>query len=93
MRRRTVFTEGVLFSAGDVHYTQGDVECCRTAVETDCTLHVSFHALKGEAERRTSEFPTFERDDYFTSPEMAAPRRLLAFTVMCIAEGVNDWIG
>ena len=32
----------------------------------------------------------FERDDYFTTPEMAAPRRFLATTGMCIADGVNE---
>ena len=56
----------------------------------DCTLHVSFRVLKGEAERRNIRFPVFERDDYFTSPEMAAPRRFLASTGMCIADGVNQ---
>ena len=35
-------------------------------------------------------FPIFERDDYFTSPEMAAPRRFIASTGMCIADGVNQ---
>ena len=85
-----VFDEGALFSAGDAHYAQGDAECCGTAIEMDCTLHVSFRALKGEAERRNIRFPVFERDDYFTSPEMAAPRRFLASTGMCIADGVNQ---
>jgi len=86
-----VFTEGALFSAGDAHYAQGDSECCGTAVEMDCTLHVSFRPLKGEAARRGIRFPIFERDDYFTSPEMAAPRRFIAATGMCIAEnGVNQ---
>ena len=85
-----VFTEGALFSAGDAHYAQGDSECCRTAIEMDCTLHVSFRVRKGEAVRRNLRFPIFERDDYFISPEMAAPRRFLACTGMCIADGVNE---
>ena len=86
-----VFTEGALFSAGDAHYAQGDSECCGTAVEMDCTLHVSFQVRKGEAARRNIRFPMFERDDYFISPEMAAPRRFLATTGMCIADGgVNE---
>ena len=86
-----VFTEGALFSAGDAHYAQGDSECCGTAVEMDCTLHVSFRPLKGEATRRGIRFPIFERDEYFTSPEMAAPRRFIAATGMCISsEGVNQ---
>ena len=86
-----VFTEGAIFSAGDAHYAQGDSECCGTAIEMDCTFHVSFQVLKGEAARRNLRFPVFERDDYFASPEMAAPRRFLASTGMCIdAEGVNE---
>ena len=85
-----VYTEGALFSAGDAHYAQGDSECCGTAVEMDCTLHVSFQVRKGEAAGRGINFPYFERDDYFTSPEMAAPRRFLASTGMCIANGKNE---
>ncbi|MFQ6030670.1 MAG: acetamidase/formamidase family protein [Dehalococcoidia bacterium] len=85
-----VFTEGALFSAGDAHFAQGDSECCGTAIEMDSTLHVSFQVRKGEAARRNIGFPVFERDDYFISPEMAAPRRFLAATGMCIADGVNQ---
>jgi formamidase len=85
-----VFTTGALFSAGDAHFAQGDSECCGTAIEMDCTLHVSFQVRRGEAARRNLRFPMFERDDYFISPEMAAPRRFLATTGMCIANGVNE---
>lgn len=85
-----VFTPGALFSAGDAHYAQGDSECCGTAIEMDCTLRVSFRLRKGEAQSRGINFPYFERDDYFTAPEMAAPRRFLAATGMCLAEGVNQ---
>lgn len=85
-----VFTEGALFSAGDAHFAQGDSECCGTAIEMDCTFHVNFQVRKGEAERRNIRFPIFERDDYFTSPEMAAPRRFVATTGMCIRDGVNQ---
>jgi formamidase len=56
----------------------------------DCTFHVSFRSLKGEAERRGIRYPIFERDDYFTDPEMAAPRRFIAATGMCIGDGVNQ---
>ena len=86
-----VFTEGALFSAGDAHFAQGDSECCGTAIEMDSTFHCSFRVLKGEAAQRNLRFPLFERDDYYVSPEMAAPRRFLACTGMCIdAEGVNE---
>ena len=56
----------------------------------DCTLHVNFQVRKGEAARRGLKFPIFERDDYFATPEMAAPRRFIASTGMCIADGVNE---
>ena len=86
-----VCTEGALFSAGDAHFAQGDSECCGTAIEMDCTLHVNFGVLKGEAARRNLRFPLFEREEYYVSPEMAAPRRFLACTGMCIdANGVNE---
>ena len=85
-----VFTEGALFSAGDAHYAQGDSECCGTAIEMDCTLHVNFQVRKGEAAGRAINFPYFERDDYFTTPEMAAPRRFLAAIGMCISDGRNE---
>ena len=85
-----VFTDGALFSAGDAHYAQGDSECCGTAIEMDCTLHATFKVRKGEADRRGLRFPIFERDDYFISPEMAAPRRFVACMGMCIADGVNE---
>ncbi len=84
-----VFTEGALFSAGDAHFAQGDSECCGTAIEMACTLHVTFQLRKGEAERRNLRFPYFEHDGYFTAPEMAAPRRFLAAIGMCVTGGVN----
>ncbi len=85
-----VFVEGALFSAGDAHFAQGDSECCGTAVEMSATLVARFNIRKGEAERRGIRFPMFESDDYFTSPEMAAPKRFVATTGMPIADGVND---
>ena len=68
-----VFAEGALFSAGDAHYAQGDSECCGTAIEMDCTLHVSFQVRKGEAAGRGINFPYFERDDYFTARRWPRP--------------------
>ena len=82
-----VFTPGALFSAGDAHFAQGDSECCGTAVEMDCTLHVNFQVRKGEAERRNLRFPIFERDGYFTSPEMAARNALLTMIQLLMERG------
>ena len=56
----------------------------------DSVLHVNFQVRKGEAARRNIGFPIFEREDYFISPEMAVPKRFLATTGMCIADGVNQ---
>ena len=85
-----VYTEGALFSAGDAHFAQGDSECCGTAVEMDCTLHVSFQIRKGEAAKRNLNFVLFERYDYFTNPEMAVPKRFLAATGISVSGGVNE---
>ena len=87
--RLPVYVPGALFSAGDGHFAQGDNECC-TAVETEATLYCSFRVLKGAARARGIDHPEFYRDDYFTSPEMAAPKRFYATTGTSItASGEN----
>ncbi|MQA84800.1 MAG: acetamidase [Streptosporangiales bacterium] len=73
-----VYVPGALFSAGDAHFAQGDCETCGTAIEMRARLHVRFSVRKGEGSRLRG--PRFERDDYFVSPEYAAPRRFLATT-------------
>ncbi len=85
-----VFVEGGLFSAGDAHFSQGDGEACGTAIEMGATLHASFAVRKGEARKYNIRTPMFERDEYFTSPEMAAPRRFLATTGYPISENANE---
>ena len=85
-----VFVEGGLFSAGDAHFAQGDGETCGTAIEMGATLHASFRVLKGEASGRNIRGPMFERDDYFTQPEMAAPRRFLATTGYPISDDADE---
>ena len=84
-----VSAEGALFSAGDAHYAQGDSECCGTAIEMACTLHVSFEIRKGDAQRRGIRMPYFENDGYSNTPEMASPRRYLAAIGMSLSEGIN----
>ena len=54
------------------------------------TLHASFRVRKGEASGRNIRVPMFERDDYFTRPEMAAPRRFLATTGYPISDDANE---
>ncbi|HZJ50189.1 MAG TPA: acetamidase/formamidase family protein, partial [Actinomycetota bacterium] len=68
-----VYAEGALVSTGDVHYAQGDCEACGTAIEMRSRVHVRFQVRKGEAERLGIQDLQFYRDDYFASPELAAP--------------------
>jgi formamidase len=86
-----VFAEGALVSTGDVHYAQGDCEACGTAIEMRCRLHVSFNVRKGEAERHKIRDLQFFRDDYFASPELAAPRSFHATTGISVRkDGQNE---
>jgi formamidase len=78
--RLPVYVKGALFSVGDAHFAQGDNESCGTAVEMGGTFFGSFALLKGEAAKRNIRDPQFYGDDYFTRPEMAAPRRFFATT-------------
>ena len=75
-----VYQPGGLFSVGDAHFAQGDGESCGTAVETSALFVARFEVLKGEARRRRQVDPSFEHPGYFTTPEMAAPRRFYATT-------------
>jgi formamidase len=86
-----VYTQGGLVSTGDVHYAQGDCEACGTAIEMRSRVHLRFGIRKGEAERRGIQDLQFFRDDYFTRPEMAAPRRFFATTGISIRrDGTNE---
>lgn len=83
--RIPVYVPGALFSVGDAHFAQGDNESCGTAVEMGATFYGSFKLLKGEAKRRGIKDLQFYRDDYFTAPEMAVPRRFFATTGQSVA--------
>jgi formamidase len=86
-----VYTEGGLVSTGDVHYAQGDCEACGTAIEMRSRVHLSFGIRKGEAERRGIQDLQFFRDDYFSRPELAAPRRFFATTGIGVhRDGTNE---
>jgi formamidase len=86
-----VYTEGGLVSTGDVHYAQGDCEACGTAIEMRSRVHLRFRVRKGEAEQRGIRDLQFFRDDYFTAPEMAVPRRFFATTGICVGQdGRNE---
>ena len=86
-----VYVEGALFSTGDVHFAQGDCEACGTAIEMRSAMDVEFKVHKGEAARRNIRSAQFMRGEYFTIPEMAAPRRFYATTGMSIhADGRQE---
>lgn len=86
-----VFVPGALFSAGDVHFAQGDSEACGTAIEIRSALHVQFRVHEGAAQRRRVQSVQFFRDDYYADPSLAMPRRLYATTGISVREnGVNE---
>ena len=86
-----VYAEGALVSTGDVHYAQGDCEACGTAIEMRSRARLRFNLRKGEAKERGIRDLQFFRDDYFASPELAAPRRFYATTGICVSrEGKNE---
>ncbi len=86
-----VYAEGGLVSTGDVHYAQGDCEACGTAIEMRSRVHLRFGIRKGEAERRGIRDLQFFRDDYFTRPELAVPRRFFATTGISVRkDGTNE---
>ena len=86
-----VYTEGALVSTGDVHYAQGDCEACGTAIEMRSRVHLSFGIRKGEAERRGIQDLQFFRDDYWSRPELAVPRRFFATTGIGVnKDGTNE---
>jgi formamidase len=86
-----VYAEGALVSTGDVHYAQGDCEACGTAIEMRSRVHVRFGLHKGEAERLGIRDLQLTREDYFTAPELAAPRRFHATTGICVSrDGRNE---
>lgn len=78
--RFPVFAPGGLFSVGDAHFAQGDGESCGTAVEMAATCYCTFTLRKGLADAQNIRDVQFFREDYFTRPEMAAPKRFFATT-------------
>jgi len=78
--RIPVYVPGALFSVGDGHFAQGDCETCGTAIEMGSTFYASFKLIKGEAKRLNIRDAQFYRNDYFTTPEMAVPKRFFATT-------------
>ena len=86
-----VYAEGGLVSTGDVHYAQGDCEACGTVIEIRSRVHLRFGVRKGEAERRGIRDLQYFRDDYFATPELAAPRRFYATTGISVRkDGTNE---
>jgi formamidase len=86
-----VQADGALVSTGDVHFAQGYCEACGTAIEIRSRVHVRFQVRSGEAERLGIRDLQFYRNDYFTTPELAAPRRFFATTGISVhRDGANE---
>lgn len=86
-----VYVQGALFSAGDLHFAQGDCQACGTAIEVRGALTLQFAIHERAALRRGIHALQFARDDYFSSPQRAVPRRCYATTGMSVREdGVNE---
>jgi len=64
-----VGVDGALFSAGDVHATQGDGEICGTAVEIPATLSLRFDVIKG----KSIEWPRIESHEEIMTVASARP--------------------
>ena len=85
------YVPGGLVSIGDAHYAQGAYEASGTAIEMRSRVHLRFGIRKGEVARGGIRDVQFFRDDCFTSPEMAAPRRFFATTGLSVAQdGKNE---
>ena len=86
-----VYREGGMVSVGDIHFAQGDCEACGTAIEMRSRTHLSFQVRKGEAQEKGIKDLQFFRDDYFTAPELAVPRRFFATTGISVTwDGRNE---
>ena len=86
-----VYREGGMVSVGDIHFAQGDCEACGTAIEMRSRTHLGFRVRKGEAREKGIKDLQFFQDDYFASPEMAAPRRFFATTGIGVTrDGLNE---
>ncbi len=83
-----VYVPGALFSCGDAHFAQGEGEVCGTAIEMGATATMRFDLVKGGAKGRKDV--SYAREDYFTAPEMAVPRRFFATTGICVVRGGRD---
>ncbi len=54
-----VFVEGALFSAGDMHFAQGDGEVCGMAIETGGTATLKIDLIKDGARRYNVKSPIY----------------------------------
>jgi formamidase len=81
-----VWVDGVLFSAGDAHFAQGDCETCGQAIEVRGTLRARFGLRKGQAAAHQIDQPQFER-----AAPTPAPGPYFATTGTCVhRDGRNE---
>jgi formamidase len=84
-----VFVPGALFSAGDLHFSQGDGEVCGSAIEMRGRVRLRFTVRKGEAARsrvRDLQVITAGRERSMNGDE---PRRHFMTTGICVEKGRN----
>jgi formamidase len=88
--RIPVYLPGGLFSVGDAHFSQGDNECCGTAIEMGATFYCSFKLLKGAAAARNIRDVQFYRDSDAGPARAYRSERYFATTGQSYTrEGVN----
>lgn len=81
---------GALYSVGDGHFSQGDSECCLTAIEVGATALVRFHLHRGATLKRHIRFPHFTHEDY-TNTRDWSPKLFTATMGMPIqVDGTNE---
>ena len=86
-----VAVDGALYSVGDGHFSQGDAECCGTAIEMGATAVVRFRVLKDEARTKGIVWPRFSHPGFFAKPEHGLPGNFIATMGMPVtAEGRQE---
>lgn len=81
-----VHVDGAMLSMGDVHFAQGDGECCGTAIEIAGSARVRVSLRRAGEHRWHPRFPAIE----FCEPVLLAPRRyFMTMGIPLTDEGEN----
>jgi formamidase len=79
-----VFVPGALFSAGDLHFAQGEGEVCGTGIEIAGAVTVRLRVLRGQAWR--PRFPAFE------APARQARAAFVTTGLSLADDGSAEWM-